>query len=254
MEIKDFTVSRSEPTYSAMAQAGVHVETSHVPGGAAYDELFRLLGGEGPTPPVISSFGGKGYSPKVYHRDGEPMLRWGKSSYSLQQAFEGIGVTVELAELDTGFREPHIVLSFDCEALGVIAIVAFPIAVERGVPATQFITGCKRDLAGTLRKHCRAMSPGQGLSDISEVLTKDADVDVTVVKVVWIKEDWLKAVVEYDGQEYLVGTTGPARDALAAPIVIPTARIPGKVKFFQKNFNIYHVFLRPEHLDLKLAS
>ena len=252
MDIKDYTISRRNPSFSAMAQAGIDVMPSQAgEAGPVYAELFRLLGGEGDCPPIVKSIKGNGYLPKVYQTGGTPTLQWGNVQLDLSEAFAGVSkVTVELTEYDTGFKEPHVLFSFDREEQGEIALIALPIGVLRDTMTTRFLTAAKRDLVGTFKTQVMPARKGVGLPDLSTVLGQDADVDVIVVGTVRMGPDWIKAIVEFDGQQYVCGTTGKAATNLSAPILKDTYRIPAKVRFFKKNFNVYSAQVGREHLNL----
>lgn len=250
MEVKVVSISRNSPTYSALVMAGLNVTTAHLGAdGEAYEYLYKLLGGEGEAPPVLSSFKSRGYLPKVYQKDGVPTLAWGLKKLHIGGHLPKVDKDIEM--FDSGYNEPHIAFTFEREE-GTLEVIHFPIALERDTDQKSFLALARRDEPKAFSQHVMPVREGAGLPTLDTVMNTDADTEVTVVRTIKRAEDWIQAVVQIPGDdtEYVCGVTSQARYALASPIIKEGAKIPAKVRFFKKNFNVYELTLLPEHLTL----
>ena len=264
MAITNITLSQLDPTSLALASAGMTpVLTDDQDVG--YGVLFNILTGEvwdTETNPVMTVFGGKIYLPKLYQRDGIPMLQWGRSILTLPESDQ---IAYSYATANTGYSSPHVTILFTPEAnvkkAKEIYQTSFPVAVEFGEQiAASFLSLVPVQESEALLQYVRRPDPTAGLQWIDEAMAEGTkEISVTVVDAVT-----RKGSEEYGGKNYTtvtvkapsipptalfkLRTDSRTNATLQGPLKFPL-NVPGIARLAKKNINLQEITLTMDNID-----
>jgi hypothetical protein len=212
----------------------------------------------------MSVYGGKIYLPKLYQRDGRPMLQWGSKLLPLPDSKQ---VSLNYATANTGYSSPHMMVLFTEEntvkGAKNIYQAAFPIGLESGEQsAAEFLSLVTVDEEEAFKVHVRRPDPTAGIEWLDEAAGPDSkEIDVTILEAVTRKgseeyggKPYTTAVVLapsiHPTRSYKVRTNSDTNAALQGPLKFPL-NAPGVVRKAKKNLNLQDMTLKPENIDME---
>ena len=268
MAITDITLSQLDPRALTMAKAGLTPSLT-VEQNTGYNLLFEILsGGEwnSDESPVHSVFNGKIYLPKVYQRNGEPLIQWGTNLLALVESDK---LNYSYSTANTGYSGPHVVILFTEEATvkkaKTLYKATFPVATESGENiSSSFLSLVAVQENEALAEYVRRPDPTTGLRWLDESVpegTKEINVEILDAVTRKGSEEFggklyptatVKASTVHPTEVFKVRTNSDANATLQGPLKFPL-NAPGVVRLAKKNLNLQDITLTEANIDFDMA-